>query len=190
MKTDSTARLRDIAFNCQHCATPLVANALAAVRKQVCFRCGKWTEVPFVDIRTLQTPASSPERPKVENDQPPKIENDLLKRASERLSTLVGHDNWIRERVMQSRQKLFDSIEATGITSRKTAEPADTAATVPSPLYAPLLAGRQIFPLQEVFPTPRRAPKPSAPAKVADEVASELHTFRQLSSSVLCPKSH
>lgn len=182
MKTDSTARLRDIDFNCQHCATPLVANALAAVRKQVCFRCGKWTDVPFVDIRTLQATASPPE--------PPKVENDLLKRASERLSTLVGHDNWIRERVMQSRQKLFDGIGAIGITSQKTEKPADMPSAVPSPLYAPLLSGRQIFPLPEVFPTPRRAPRPCTPVKIADEVASELHSFRQLSASVLCPKSH
>ncbi len=182
MKTDSTARLRNIDFNCQHCATPLAANALAAVRKQVCFRCGKWTDVPFVDTRTLQPPAPAPE--------PPKVENDLLKRASERLSTLVGHDNWVRERVMQSRQKLLGGIGAIGITSKKTEKPADTPSTVPSPLYAPLLAGRQIFPLPEVFPTPRRAPRPCAPPKVADEIASELHSFRQLSAGVLCPTSH
>lgn len=182
MKTDSTARQKDIAFNCQHCSTPLVANALAAVRKQVCFRCGKWTEVPLVDIRKPQMPASAPELPKVEND--------LLKRASERLSILVGQDSWIRERVMQSGHNLFASSGANGIDSQEIEDPIETASTVPSPLYAPLLAGRQIFPLSEVFPTPRRAPRPCALPKVTDEVASELHSFRQLSASVCCPKSH
>ena len=58
------------------------------------------------------------------------------------------------------------------------------------PLYTrPLLAGRQIFPLAEVFPTPKRTPKPCTQSNVRDEVAAELRSFRQLSASVCCPES-
>ena len=137
MKTDSSARLKDIEFNCQHCATPLVANALAAVRKQSCFRCGKWTDVPFVDIRSLQTPASSPDVPKVEND--------LLKRASERLSTLMGHDSWIREQVVQSSHNLFRSSGTVGTSNEELEDPIEAALNVPPPLYAPASGGSPNF---------------------------------------------
>src|SRR5207248_8770805 len=46
----------DLLFKCQHCASPLVVNAAAAVMTLNCQRCGKPTRVPITSASASPAP--------------------------------------------------------------------------------------------------------------------------------------
>jgi hypothetical protein len=100
------------------------------------------------------------------------------------------HSDWLRDCGFQSRHDPVIHGVVPGILSQNIEKPAKNAlSSFPITETQPnTLPGRQIFPLAEIEPPKSRSHAKQSPA-VANNVLSELRTFRQLSAGVYCPET-
>jgi len=101
------------------------------------------------------------------------------------------HSDWLRDCGFQSRHDPVIHGVAPGILSQNIEKPAKKALSSFQPItetQPSTLPGRQIFPLAEIEPSKSRSNAKQVPV-VAENVLSELRTFRQLSAGVYCPET-
>src|SRR5205085_9205346 len=96
------------------------------------------------------------------------------------------HADWLRDCGFQSRHDSVIHGVAPGILSQNIEKPAKNPLSSFPPVVETELStlpGRQIFPLTEIEPPKSRSSAKQSPG-IANDVLSELRTFRQLSAGV------